>query len=755
MDWTMRLNGQEVSFTPGQTILEVARENRVTIPTLCHYKRSEPIGSCRVCVVEVKGAPTLLPACATHANPDMDVQTDSDRVRQARKTILTMLIESGHHDCPVCDKGGECPLQDLAYEYGVVDVPVHPEMTSGKVEYATPYIRYWPERCILCHRCVTACRETKSIGAIQIQGSGNRAAVVPVDPDICRSCGECLLACPTGALTENLSRFKGRPWLVDRVQTTCPYCACGCQLELNVHNNRVIGVTTREDLGHNQGSLCVRGRFGYEYLNSDQRLTTPLIRNHGRLEEAGWDEAIGLIAQRLQSVRDLSGPDSICGLTLGRGTTEEQYLFQKWLRAGVGTNTIHTVSLDDHAQLSPAFSGLVATSPVSTLPEAESILAVGTNLTAEAPIFANAVIEAIRYHRARLILIDPEPGPLAASAQTLLRPRAGAQTRLLRSLVHVALVELGLKPRTLGTDADRLFQDIQEATPEKTAQATGIRAAEIREAARAYCLASSGIILFGSGITAAPDRSEAVQALQLLVDATGHVGSPGTGLIPLRQANNEQGALDAGCHPQLLPGYLPVTDQAGRQKLAESWKIEKLPDRPGPSLQDTLTGLKKGAVKALYLHDERPRSTEPRTVLPPELFENLDFLVVQDLFMSEAAHRADVVLPGAALAEKSGTVTNAERKIHLVNQALPLSGSALEGTAIFSRLSEKLGHPMEAKGPEEILNEIRTVIPQYAGVSVSRLKASGALVWPCLQEDHPGTPFLNSPSLSDLNPEKT
>ena len=753
MDWTMRLNGQDVTFTPGQTILEVARENGIAIPTLCSYKRSEPIGSCRVCVVEVKGAPTLLPACATHANPDMEVQTDSLRVRQARKTILTMLIESGHHDCPVCDKGGECPLQDLAYEYGIMDVPVHPEMTSSKVEYATPYIRYWPERCILCHRCVTACRETKSIGAIQIQGSGNRAAVVPVNPDICRSCGECLLVCPTGALTENLSRYKGRPWLVDRVQTTCPYCACGCQLELNVLDQRIIGVTTREDLGDNQGSLCVRGRFGYEYVNSDQRLATPLVRRNGRLEEADWDEALGVIAQRLNSVRDLSGPEAICGLTMGRATTEEQYLFQKLFRAGVGTNTIHTVNLDENSQLNPAFSGLMATSPVSTLSKAETILVVGTNLTAEAPIFANAVIEAVRFHQARLILIDPEPGPLAESAHIQLKPRAGAQTRLLRSLAHVALVELGLKPQAPGMDKDELVQDIHEATPEKTAQATGIRAAEIREAAQTYCSASSGVVLFGSGITAAPDRSEAVQALQLLVDATGHVGSPGSGLIPLRQANNEQGSLDAGCHPHLLPGYLPVTDQAGRQKLAAAWKTEKLPDRPGPSLQDTLTGLKKGSIKALYLHDERPRSTEPRTVLPAELFEKLDFLVVQDLFMSEAAHRADVVLPGAALAEKSGTVTNAERKIQLVKKAISPKGSALEGTAIFSRLSGKLGYPLEAKDPREVLEEIRTVLPQYAGVTFARL-TSGALTWPCLHEDHPGTPFVNSLSLNDLDPEK-
>jgi len=749
MDWTMRLNSQDVTFTQGQTILEVARDNGIDIPTLCYYQRSEPIGSCRVCVVEVKGAPTLLPACATHANPDMDVQTDSSRVRQARKTILTMLIESGHHDCPVCDKAGECPLQDLAYEYGVIDVPVHPEMTSSKVEYATPLIRYWPERCILCHRCVTACRETKSIGAIQIQGTGNRASVVPVHPDTCRACGECLLVCPTGALTENLSRTKGRPWLVDRVPSTCPYCACGCQLELNVLDSRVIGVTTREGQGHNQGSLCVRGRFGYEHINSDQRLTSPLARKNGQLQEVGWDEALELIAQRLTSIRDQAGPEAICGLTLGRATNEEQYLFQKLLRTGCGTNTIHTANLDEHGQLGPALADWVATSPVSTVAGAELIMVLGTDLTSEAPIFANAVNEAVRFNNARLVLLDPDPGPLAESAHMHLAPRPGAMTRLLRSLVHVALFELELTSDSAGLALDELRQDLQEATPEKTAQATGVRAADIREAAMAVCQASSAVILLGSGITAVPGQDAAILSLKTLLQLCGHLGSAGNGLIPLRLANNEQGALDVGCHPQFLPGFIPVTDREARKRLSGIWKTGQIPDRPGPSLQDTLEGMKKGAVSALFLHDERPSSTEPRTELSIDLLHKLDFVVVQDLFLSDAAQKADVVLPGAALAEKSGTVTNAERKIQLVNKALPPRGSAREGTVIFASLAEKMGSPMTAEHPRDVLAEIRAVVPQYAGVGLSRLQ-SGPLTWPCPDDAHPGTPFLNSPSLSKL-----
>ena len=340
MDQTLHLNGNEVSFAPGQTILEVARENNVAIPTLCHMRRAEPIGSCRVCVVEVEGAAELLPACSTPANAGMAVHTHSPTVMEARREILAMLMHTGHHDCPICDKGGECRLQDLVYEYAVQHVPMTQPPQGDVPEYATPNIRYWPERCILCLRCVTACNEVLGIGAISIQGQGNQARVVPSNPERCVSCGECLAVCPTGALTENLSRYKGRPWLENRVQTTCTYCGCGCQLELDVHNNKVIGISTHEDMGVNRGSLCVKGRFGYEFIGSPNRLRTPLIRKQGTLQEATWDEALSLVASRFAQIKTDSGPDSIGGLTSARCTNEDNYLFQKFFRAVVGTNNV-------------------------------------------------------------------------------------------------------------------------------------------------------------------------------------------------------------------------------------------------------------------------------------------------------------------------------------------------------------------------------------------------------------------------------
>jgi predicted molibdopterin-dependent oxidoreductase YjgC len=337
---TLTIDGKEVTVPQGTTILEAARSVGIRIPTLCYHDRMNPIGSCRMCVVEIEGYTHPMAACTTPVEDGIEVVTASERLTRIRQDSLKLILVNHPLDCPICDKGGECLLQDLVYEFGIDEVEYRAAKPERDSLYATPLIRYWPDRCIMCLRCVTACREIKGIGAISIEGEGYGAQVVTIDPEKCQSCGECLQVCPTGSLTADLTPFRGRPWLVKRVQTTCTYCGCGCQLELNVQNDRVISVTTRDEVGVNHGSLCVKGRFGYEFINSDERLTTPLIKKDGEFQEASWDEALSLVAEKFTAIRDEHGPGAIGGLTSARCTNEENYLFQKFMRAVIGTNNV-------------------------------------------------------------------------------------------------------------------------------------------------------------------------------------------------------------------------------------------------------------------------------------------------------------------------------------------------------------------------------------------------------------------------------
>ena len=337
---SLKIDGNEVKAASGTTVMEAARSAGIDIPSLCYHRRLPPIGSCNMCIVSIEGRPAPVTSCNTPVEEGLVVVTESEALHAQRVVNLKKILKHHALDCPVCDKAGECDLQNMVYRLGVTDAPFEPREQKREEGYATSLIRYWPERCIMCRRCVTACAEIKAIGAIDILGEGDEARLVPVAADKCKSCGECLSVCPTGALTENLSRYKSRPWLGKRVQTTCVYCGCGCQFEFDVLENRIVGVHTKADDAVNQGSLCVKGRFGYEFIGDEGRLKTPLIRVNGELREVGWDEALDYTAKKFGAIRKEFGADSIAGLSSAKCTNEENYLFQKFMRAVIGTNNV-------------------------------------------------------------------------------------------------------------------------------------------------------------------------------------------------------------------------------------------------------------------------------------------------------------------------------------------------------------------------------------------------------------------------------
>ena len=757
MDSTLLLNGREVPFKPGQTILEVAEDNKVRVPTLCYLARTGPTAACRICVVELLDSDILVPACATPANAGMDVRTDSTRVTAARKEILRLLIARGHHDCPVCDQGGECTLQDLVHEYGVEHVPMSEPPRDLPPEYATSLIRYWPERCVLCYRCVSACRDYKHIRAIDILGTGNQGRVVAVNSDICEACGECLLACPTGALTENLSRFKYRTWLADRIPTTCPFCGCGCQMELNVHKNRVVGITSHEDVGSNQGSLCVAGRFGYEFIADADRLTRPLIRKNGTLQESTWEEALRFTADHLQFIRQDFGADSIGGLTSTTCTNEEGYLFQRLMRTALGTNNVDSAARDGHwialAGLKDSLGLPGMTNPVHDLAKARTILVVASNTTAEHPVYANRLLEAVHQQEARLLVIGAEATRLSQMAEIWLQPKPGTEADLVKGLLLCILQEnridqAALQTRTSGLEA--LKTSLVSFTPDAVASKTRVPEDRLRKAAAIFAQTTPAATLFGSEMHGISRKPDLVQALINLSLACNHPGSEGGGLYPLAAGGNAQGVCDQGVLPDFFPGYQDLSTNDIRQKFMNIWKVNRLPGTPGFTRTTMFDRAQAGKLRGMYLLGDNPLDGDLNPNLDQGAVEQalrkLSFLVVQDIFLTETALMADVILPGACFAEKDGTLTSSERLIQRMRKGLNPPGDARDDLRILMDLARSLGVAMNFPSAGAVMDEIAGINPLMAGIAYPRIARQG-IAWPCSDRRHPGTPRLYTQGL--------
>ncbi len=749
------INGEKVYGKPGQTILEVAEENGIHIPTLCYHPRLPSTGACRVCVVDVGRVDRLEAACTTPVSKGMNVETDNERVRNARRMVVELLLSQHKADCLTCEQNGNCELQDLAYELSIEPDELYfkPEGLDKPVDDSSPAILFDPNRCILCSRCISACNTVRNHGILNFKHRGFDTIVITglgellVDSS-CVYCGECVQVCPTGALTEKLSRFKGRWWELEKVETTCPYCGVGCTLELYVKDGQIVKVRGAEHGVENKGSLCVKGRFGYDWVNSSERLTTPLIKRNGKFERATWDEALDLVTSEFRKLKNKFGNGSLAGLSSAKCTNEENYLFQKFIRTCFGNNNVDHCARLCHAPtvagLVKAFGSGAMTNSIEEVLGTDVIFVTGSNTTENHPIIAMYIKQAIASNGAELIVADPRKIDLVDNASVWLRQRGGTDVALLNGLMNI-IIEEKLHDEQFITSRCENFGEfrriVERYHPAMVEEITGVPEKKLREAALLLGNAEKASIIFSMGITQHVTGTDNVLSTANLAMLTGNVGRESTGVNPLRGQNNVQGACDLGALPNVYPGYQPVDDDVVRAKYEEAWGTS-LSREPGITVVEMIQAADEGKLKGLYVMGENPMVSEPDLNHVRESLSKLEFLVVQDIFMSETAEIADVVLPAVSFAEKDGTFTNTARRIQRLRKAIEPIGESRPDWEIICQLATRMDYEMSYDSPAEVMDELANLTPIYGGVHYDRLESEG-LQWPCPDREHPGTKFLH------------
>jgi formate dehydrogenase alpha subunit len=751
---TLTIDGVQVSVPSGTTIVDAAAKAGIKIPTLCNNKRLMPYGACRICVVQQKGRKNLTPACFTPVRNGMEILTRTPEVVKARRTQLQLMLISHPLECPVCDAGGECQLQDLVYEYGVADNPYPGEKADLPTDHVSPFVERNLNRCIVCGMCVRICDEVVGANEISFVNRGIRTKIGTdfERPMNCEFCGQCVSVCPVGALNDRIFLHKARPWDIQETVTTCGYCGVGCTLVPGVKKDRILRVRGDEDLGVNQGNLCVKGRFGWEYVHSPGRLKSPQIRKNGTLVEASWEEALGVAARRMQEIKAQTGADSLAGLASSRLTNEELYLFQKLLRGVLGTAHVdHSggYSYTAHLAVRDSLGYAASTNSIQEIRNAEVIIALRSDLSETHPVIKSEVVLAVKRRKSKLIVVNSRNIYLNKFSALGLQVKPGSEVALVNGMARVILRE-GLadeefiRTRTDGIEA--LKAAVEPFSPEAVEAQTGIAAAKLEEAARLYGRAKKGVILISTGLNSGRQDPALARAAVNVALLTGKIGKESCGIFVLGEKNNAQGALDMGVTPGFLPGYAIIEDTAERSRFEKTWGLS-LPEGRGMGAMAVLEGIEGGKIKALYLAGENPLATYPDPGRVKKALSSLDLLVIQDCFLTETASIAHVVLPAAAFAEKEGTYTNVDRRVQRVRPAVPAPGQAKSDLWIFQALATEIGAKLGGASAQAVNEEIRALVPLYGGISYARLDSPATpagLQWPCPSTDHPGTPVLYS-----------
>lgn len=724
---TITLNGREVSGYPGMTLLELAHESGVDIPTLCHDTNLPPIGACRVCLVEDERTGALMASCVTPIAPGMVINTHSPRVIEHRQTIVKLMLASHPDSCLVCDKGNRCQLRQIASDMGIglVEFQRIPQMAT--IQEVNPFIERDLSKCILCAKCIRACQELVVEGAIDYfqRGFTAKAATLddlPLEASECTFCGTCVALCPTGALMEKEKAFRGTTKTT--VQTTCPFCGCGCSIRLEVKDNNIVGVVPGKGDAVNHGTLCVRGSYGYDFIHSPDRLTKPLVKVSNGFEEVSWEQALELAATQFRRIKEEHGPNSLAVLGSSKCTNEENYLLQRFARCVLGTNNIDNGSRLYNSATRTGLGSSIGfpgtTNYLNALEQSAVIMVIGANPTSSAPIVGYAIKRAVKYKGAKLILIDPRQTKLSSFAHLWLRPKVGTDVALLNSLAKVIIDEGLLNEEFVTRKTDNfeaLTKAVEKYSPEDTEAITGVPSEEIHAAARLYAAASQAAIVYGTGITQHTSGTEGIKALANLAILTRNIGPRG-GIYALQRENNAQGACDMGALPNFLPGYQSVADAPTRRKFEERWEVS-LPANSGLTAVEIMEQAKEGKIKGLYIVGENPALSFPHSSLATEVLATLDFLVVQDMFLTETAKLATVVLPATSFAEKEGTFTNFEGRVNRVRKAIEPIGESLPDWEIILRLADEMGHPLPFSSLQQVMDEVEELVPLYEGYTDS------------------------------------
>ncbi|MFP6728645.1 MAG: formate dehydrogenase subunit alpha [Alphaproteobacteria bacterium] len=766
------LNGETVSAAPGETIWQAAARQGVDIPHLCYSTQAtyRPDGNCRVCMVEIEGERTLAPSCLRKPTPDMVVTTDSDRAESARKMVMELLIadqpaqESSHDPRSELWAWAE-QMGQLTSRFPVRDAPTVPVADTSHPAMAVNL-----DACIHCNLCVRACRESQVNDVIGMAYRGGAAKVVfdfddPMAESTCVACGECVQACPTGALmpASLLDKSGARTaYAESRVDSVCPYCGVGCQITYNIAGNKIISVDGREGPG-NEGRLCVKGRFGFDYIDHPHRLTKPLIRRDdapkdagadidpanplSHFREASWDEALALAAGGLKDVRDRHGGGALAGFGSAKGSNEEAYLFQKLVRTGFGTNNVDHCTRLCHASSVAALletigSGAV-TAPFTDALKADVIVVIGANPTENHPVAATFFKNAAK-RGAALIVCDPRGHALKKHASHMLQFKPGSDVALLNAMMNVIVTEelydrQYIEAHTEGFEA--LRDHLASYTPEAMADICGIDAATLRRVARLYARAERAIVFWGMGISQSVHGTDNARCLISLALMTGQIGRPGTGLHPLRGQNNVQGASDVGLIPIMYPDYQSVETPETRAKFEDFWGAELDPKR-GLTVVEIMDAVHDGAVRGMYIMGENPAMSDPDAGHARVALAKLDHLVVQDIFLTETAFHADVVLPASAWPEKDGTVTNSNRQVQMGRRALETPGEARQDWQLIQSIAQGMGLDWNYQHPRDVYAEMQGCMASLKGIGWDRLMAESAVTYPCDSEDAPGQAVL-------------